>query len=371
LPLRLGRAGQAIPARWSANPLAYLAAFAAIHRIARDEQLDILHVQDNKFSFVGAMLAKRWLGIPLVFTVRDTLAICPIAVCLLGSATVPHDCSSRKMWSECSIEHLDRYFAQPSKGRSLRVRLASLWQYWDTRLLRRRLMAGVDGIVAISQGILEVHINGAFLPDVPTEVVYNLPPQQSFATPADVARWREELGFGNRPIVLTVGRRTPGKGLTYLLGAARQVAELCPEALFVIVGAGKDVAASSNVRALPFASPEEVRRLMHAANLVVVPSIVPEALGRVGLEAMACGKPVIGTNVGGIPEVVTHGVSGLIVPPRDDAALAAAIVALLADPARQEWMGQNGRQALEQRFNPETIGERLISFYQRLRHPQP
>jgi glycosyltransferase involved in cell wall biosynthesis len=363
LPTRLGSNGQRIAARWSSNPLAYLWSFWVIWRIARREKLELLHAQDYKFSFVGAALAKWVLGVPLLFTLRDTLAICPIAVCLLHADRIPADCSSHKMWSHCSLEHLSLYFKRPSWFTRLRVRLSTLWQFLDTRLWRYRLLKRVDGIVGISKGVLAVHRDSGLLPAVPSEVVYNLPPPIPQVDAAQLEAWREELGLAGRLVVLMVGRQSPGKGVPVLYEAARIIGREMPEVLFILIGVHQEVEAPANVRTIPFSPHEVIMQYMCAADIVTVPSTWPEPLGRVGLEAMACRKPIVASRVGGIPEVVEDGVNGFLVPPRDPQALANGLLRLLRDGSLRKQMGAQGAKILAERFDPARNMERLVTFY--------
>jgi len=99
--------------------------------------------------------------------------------------------------------------------------------------------------------------------------------------------------------------------------------------------------------------------LLEAADVCVVPSVWEEAFGLAALEAMARGKPVVATQVGGIPEIIQPGVTGLLVPPGNDATLAQAIASLLANPTTAAEMGRNARRDVNERFNPETLLTRL------------
>jgi glycosyltransferase involved in cell wall biosynthesis len=103
--------------------------------------------------------------------------------------------------------------------------------------------------------------------------------------------------------------------------------------------------------------------LYRAAEVVVVPSSWPEPLSRVLLEAMQLGRPVVATAVGGTPEAVEDGVTGLLVPREDPRALGEAISALLRDPARRARMGEAARQRAALVFSEERIIASLLDAY--------
>jgi glycosyltransferase involved in cell wall biosynthesis len=107
----------------------------------------------------------------------------------------------------------------------------------------------------------------------------------------------------------------------------------------------------------------EVLGLYAAAEVVAVPSVIPDALSRVVLEAMAAGRPVVGTAVGGTPELIEDGATGLLVPRHDPVALAAALERLLDDPALAARLGDAGRRRVQTRFAPEASVERLLALY--------
>ncbi len=109
---------------------------------------------------------------------------------------------------------------------------------------------------------------------------------------------------------------------------------------------------------------EVIQLLTHAA-VFVVPSVY-EPMGIVNLEAMACETPVVASRVGGIPEVVEDGVTGLLVPPADPPALAAAVNELLRDPERGREMGKAGRRRVLEHFTWRAVAERTLELYRRL-----
>jgi glycosyltransferase involved in cell wall biosynthesis len=99
--------------------------------------------------------------------------------------------------------------------------------------------------------------------------------------------------------------------------------------------------------------------------VVVLPSLY-EGFGLPAAEAMACETPVVASNVGALPEVVGGEGSGILVPPRDPGALAAAIQKILADPEERIRMGQMGRRRVEELFTWEKVAERTVSVYREL-----
>jgi starch synthase len=110
---------------------------------------------------------------------------------------------------------------------------------------------------------------------------------------------------------------------------------------------------------------QDVIQLLTHATVFACPSLY-EPLGIVNLEAMACGTAVVGSRVGGVPEVVAEGAAGLLVPPGDPEALADALNALLRDPAWAEAMGRAGRERAVNEFGWGAIAEQTAALYSEL-----
>lgn len=171
-------------------------------------------------------------------------------------------------------------------------------------------------------------------------------------------------------LILFVGRLSPQKGLIYLLQSAPQIVAEVSDVHFLIVGDGplRDQL-KSRVEALGIAEAvtflgvrEDVGALMQAADVFVLPSI-KEPFGIVLLEALSLGRPVVASAVGGIPEIVTDDETGLLVPPRDPAALGAAILRLLNNPAEATQLGEQGRDVVRQKFPPTEMARRTANVY--------
>jgi len=181
-----------------------------------------------------------------------------------------------------------------------------------------------------------------------------------------------------RPSVIFVGRITRQKGVPVLLRAA---AALDPAAQLVLCAGQPDTpelaaeveglvadlrAARSGVIWIPEMLPRrEVIQLLSHATVFACPSLY-EPLGIVNLEAMACGTAVVASAVGGIPEVVSDGETGLLVPPDDPAALAVALGALIADPARAAALGRAGRERAVAEFGWQAVAAQTAALYAEL-----
>jgi starch synthase len=187
-----------------------------------------------------------------------------------------------------------------------------------------------------------------------------------------VARYGVDPG---QPCVVFVGRITRQKGLPVLLRAARQ---LDPAAQLVLCAGQPDTAelaaevaglvaelreTRSGVVWLPEMLPKrEVIQLLTYATVFACPSLY-EPLGIVNLEAMACGTAVVASAIGGIPEVVSDGETGLLVPPDAPEPLAKALNSLLADPARAAAMGRRGRERAVAHFAWPAIAAQTAALY--------
>ncbi len=174
------------------------------------------------------------------------------------------------------------------------------------------------------------------------------------------------------PLVLSVQRLHPRKGLKYLIDAIPTVLDKIPSVKFVIVGKGPEKAKierqikmqkiENNVKLVGFVPDDELAQYYASCNLFVLHSLY-EAFGIVLLEAMASGKPVVATSVGGIPEVVADKKSGLLVSSKSPKALADAITQILLDPEMAQKMGDYGRTLAESRFDWEKIVNEYLKTY--------
>jgi glycosyltransferase involved in cell wall biosynthesis len=171
------------------------------------------------------------------------------------------------------------------------------------------------------------------------------------------------------PVVAAVARLVPVKGFQYLIDAVPEVLRRCPRTRFLIVGDGelrpgleRRVRAAGLAERIAFAGfRADVASVMAATDLIVLPS-VNEGMGRVLVTAMALGKPIVATHVGGVAELLGEGEAGILVPARDAGALAQAIGTLLLDGARAQRLGAAGRRRAP-RYSAEAMLEALARLY--------
>jgi glycosyltransferase involved in cell wall biosynthesis len=344
-PRRLPQGRAPLGAKWLANPLFYLYAAWAVRRAARRERVELIHVQ-NKHMLIPGTLAARSLGIPVALTIRDGSIIDAAPMCLHHGDRMPPDCGVTKLWTDCSEE----YFSLYTKGKRsrLRTKLAFLYFWLDSRL-KQRFLRRVDAVIGVSGGILEIYRRSGLLDGVRrVQPIYTIPPPSAAPNPSSAEALRARLGLGGGPVVLYVGKLSPGKGSTDLAAASREVIEEFPDARFAFAGEGEVENPGPHLRSLGVLPNAEVLALYPLADVVVVPSIVPDALSRVIIEAMAAGRAIVATRVGGTPELILHEKTGLLVERADPHGLALALRRLLGDAALRGSLGAASRRHLDE-----------------------
>jgi len=167
-----------------------------------------------------------------------------------------------------------------------------------------------------------------------------------------------------------VGRLVPEKGFHYFLHAAREILNRYPKTEILIVGDGPQRAElESLVRDFGIGSQvvfvgvtDNMRSVYSSVDMVVLPSL-NEGLPLVLLEALAAGKPVVATNVGGIPSLITSGETGLLVEPRDVRALRDSVLHLLNDSSLRQKIGERGQKMVAEQFSAEAMADSYFKIY--------
>jgi len=266
---------------------------------------------------------------------------------------------------------------------------SSRFRSYEDRELLRALTPSMDRLVAVSRAIV-TKLRAEGRDTTPIELIYNGVDLSRYDHQEACCTLPEEYGFAaGTPLVGVVARLEPEKGHPTLLEAWPHVLERAPEARLLIVGEGsRREALEEQARSLDLLGDEchgdrcvgtrharpgakvvftgrrdDVPAVTAALDVAVLPSY-REAQGLVILEAMALSRPVVATNVGGIPEMIEDGVTGLLVPPRDAPALAAAITRLLEDHPLADTLARAGHDLVHERFCLERMIAEVGSIYE-------
>ena len=289
------------------NPLADLSAFVSLIRIIRRERPRIVHTHTSKAGILGRWAA--WL--------------CRVPV-------IVHTPHGHVFWG---------YF------KPWQTRLFILLERWTARITTM--------IVALTPQERADHLRFRIAPEEKFTVIHSGVDLGPFFAPhLDGAKVRAKLGISpDTTVIATAGRLTAIKGQATLIRAVAEILRQREKIVLLILGEGElrsdlealstDLGVAEAVRFLGWRP--DVAAVMAACDIFCLPSL-NEGMGKVLVEAMALGKPIIASAVGGIPDLVVPGETGILVQPADGNALAKAILTLCADPAMMRKMGAQGKR---------------------------
>jgi glycosyltransferase involved in cell wall biosynthesis len=232
-----------------------------------------------------------------------------------------------------------------------------------------------DAMITTSESMRQRIAKRVGLPPERVDIVHGGVDLQRFNPSLDPSIVRDEFNIPpEAPVVGIVARLRDGRGHHWLLRAAPEVLAQAPEARFLIVGRGE---LKRDLRARIAASPHADRLVMTgyrdedlpeayaAMNCALFLGQGSEGTCRAILEAMACGRPVIGASVGGVRDIVEDGATGRLVEEDDCDGLADAITSLLTDTEKTANMGRNARKQCEERFTEERRASDILDIYER------
>jgi glycosyltransferase involved in cell wall biosynthesis len=228
-----------------------------------------------------------------------------------------------------------------------------------------------DRVIAVSAATGRFHRTRNLVRRTRLDVIHNFVDYRRFAEADGNARARMRMAFnvpGAAPLIGAIGDVIPDKGLTHLVRALPKILRALPAARLLVVGGGPAAyratleleAERLGVAAMIIWAGQrtDVADIMKALDVFVLPSL-EENFPLVVAEAMAAALPVVATAVGGIPECVSPGETGVLVPPADAVALADALIDLLRDAPLRLRLGQAARQRVRQQFSPEVQVPRI------------
>jgi L-malate glycosyltransferase len=244
--------------------------------------------------------------------------------------------------------------------------------------LQTSLSRQVDQIVTNADAIKRKMVEKERIDPDKIKVIYNGVDINRFSIDRSIgAEVRRELGISDRaPVIGIIAEIKPVKGHIYLLKAVRRLINSVPDLRLLIIGDSIDPATRVDIeasarelglkdQAIFLGRTQEIPRLLAAMDISVLPSL-SEGVSNTILESMVAGVPVVATNVGGSPEIVLDGKTGLIVPPADSEALADAILRLLDSPELASRLVANARSMVLSRFSNETMVETYEDLYLKL-----
>lgn len=242
-----------------------------------------------------------------------------------------------------------------------------------TLLIDKRTAQRGDLIITVSQFAKRQLITDLNIDPNLIKVVYNGVNQQYRPSPS--RQVRQQLNLDDKKVLLHVGSLIPRKNLFLLLETFAQLYKNNPKTYLILIGRGsqeealhakiKELGMEQSIKLVGFVPEEQKIAYYQAADLLVSTSLM-EGFGLAIAEAMACGVPVVATQVGSIPEVVSDGETGLLVPIDDSQALCQAIARLLEDEQLAQQMGQAGHKRVERLFRWEIAGQQILDLYRGL-----
>lgn len=314
------------------NPFAFL----ALRKELRDFRPDVVHL--HTISKASPFILLPLKKFPTVLTMHDQSLFDPTRV------------SDLPLIEPYSKTFADYFIDKPSA------------RFYAEKLrffILRRLAKNVDTVLACSDFYADCARDSGIFSNIKT--LHNgtvlLPPSR----------------IKNSKDILFVGRLSEEKGVPVLLEAVALLKKKHPDMQLRIVGDGQQMEALKKetvrlqmekvVRFLGHKSSQEIAELYKQSSLVAVPSLCPDNLPTVCMEAMSVGRPIVASKIGGVPELVDNEKTGFLVPPNDIGALSGGIDRLLSDPDLMQKMGEAGREKAEKEFDEKIYVQNTLAQY--------
>ena len=304
-----------------------------------------------------------------------------------GRYTIPACLALRRLLHRQSVDILNTHSSLDSwvglwsvmgrRSRTRLVRTRHLSTLIKTSWPTRKLYQSPDAIITTGQAIKDLIVERAQVPPakifsiptgVPLDRFYPRPPENRSVYLPEVADDTFVIG--------SVAVLRSWKGHVYLVEALEKVLQAGEKAYLVLVGDGPfRVVIEAKVAELHLADfvyfagyQDNIPDWLALMDLVVLASYANEGVPQSLLQAMAMARPVIGTSCGGIPEIVTSGSNGLLVPPKDSQALAEALLKLIRDPARRRQFGSRGLSLVQERYSLDQMAAATEKVYDSILH---
>lgn len=319
----------------------------ALQNIIATANPDVIHVHHiNNVDAVQLCVSQR----PVVITLHGYQFICPASdlsydrtgeICTLACSL---KCFAITWWKKCMSRN-------PRHAIALYRRAA-----WVMRNAAR-----IAAFVSPSKYTAERHILAGLPQDRMTVLPYFCPiapletPRQEPSQPTILFMGRLQESKGFQVFIEALGYLTDVRGIL--------VGNLTPDRSRRIMEMARQLRCADRLQCIQWVQRSAVPTLVKQATVLVFPSLWPETLGIIGLEALACGVPVVASDVGGVREWLVDGVTGYLAPPGDARTVASRVKRLLACPAERAAMGCAGIELMKTKFDPGTHVRQLVTLY--------
>jgi len=355
------------------NELLYIYMAQMLKKIVKTYEIELIHAQ-NMLTVPPSVIAAKKTNIPVIAHIRDYWPICFRRSFIRPNGSVCDSCNSKKLINCIRLEGQLSSFFMPASIPYISANMG----------LKQLLLNRADHVIAISDAVRTmllarrsiVMTHFSRLTPQKISVVPNIMPIPSKRlTESELLGMRRYYKLDEKDLlVLYVGQLTYDKGIHILIKALEQLLVKNTSVKLIILGKGPLASHlekikgrfDNQLRYFGFLPYNKVLQFYQMADIVVVPSVWPEALGRVNLEAMALSKPVIATRVGGIPEIITHEKNGLLIEPGSPIEIENAINRLIENPDLRSRIGLEGRKTVEKRYNEATVCDQILSIYKKL-----
>jgi len=338
---------------WHTSFLLNIYRTIAIIIICKKEKIDLLHIHEKYLLSAGAVAAKV-LNIPFVVTLRDYQVLCNLGFCINEKRNYKR-CSASYFWKNEVSYFLKNY---STGNKSL------LFPFKLLLLFRGRIISGIysyfitwaDHVICISQKQKLIYENNGFKN---ISVIYNIAEFPS-----------RKLTKKNGKYILFVGKQSLGKGIDLLMGAAKILEKNFPKLKYKLIGQVNDhflqKDSSKNIEINPKVPHHDLSKIYQESLLTIVPSRWEEPFGRVALESLSNGTPVVATNKGGLAEIVQNGVTGIITDP-DSKKLANAIENALSELPKFKKNLKSKLPALKKKFLTNPVNQHIHLYHSLLK----
>jgi len=338
------------------NEIFYWNSYKAISKfLSKNPDTDVVHAV-NMDSIPGSVVSANKFKIPSLITINSQWLTCPH-----GYMLKLHDVSVCD--GKCNILKVIKcYYYSQNKFEKIFGPLYAPLQMYE----RRKITKKVSAVVCISENIKK-YVENLFT----TQEIVVIP--NIVSIPGFTNKFSNEDLYSD---LLFVGVLGKFKGCEYVIKSMPYILKDNPNTILRIIGKGpehknfvelsKKLKVDKNIIFEGFVPHEKLSDYYRFTNIVVFPSVVPETFGRIAAEAMAAGKPVVSTKVGGIPEIVRHMETGILVDPKNSKQIADAVKYLLNNPDIAKKMGIKGKEIVEKKYSSKTIANTYIEVYKQI-----